>query len=141
MSYDREAEQFATFLRTLKNRVDRSYEALARRSGVSSSALHRYCAGTSVPTDYGPVRYFAMECGATPPELRESHRLWTLADAARRRLPPETPPERQPETLPERPKAPRLALFAAAALGATALGATAGAVAWRVTVAATARRH
>jgi hypothetical protein len=79
-----EAQQFAVFLTMFKNRTDRSYEALAKRTGVSSSALHRYCAGVSVPTDYGLVRHFAMECGATQTELRELHRRWILADAGRR---------------------------------------------------------
>jgi hypothetical protein len=30
------------------------------------------------------VQRFARECGATQPELRELHRLWSLADAHRK---------------------------------------------------------
>ncbi|TDV44842.1 hypothetical protein CLV71_113101 [Actinophytocola oryzae] len=52
---------------------------------MSSSTLHRYCTGTHVPTDYGTLARFAGACGATPPELRELHRLWALADAGRGR--------------------------------------------------------
>jgi transcriptional regulator with XRE-family HTH domain len=79
-----ETQQFAALLRMLKNRTDRSYEALAKRTGISSSSLHRYCAGTKVPPDYGTVQRFAQACGASQPELNELHRLWVLADAARR---------------------------------------------------------
>jgi transcriptional regulator with XRE-family HTH domain len=84
VSQSAEAQQLAAFLRMFKHRMDRSYEALAKRSGVSSSTLHRYCTGASVPADYGAVQRFARECGATPPELRELHRRWALADAARK---------------------------------------------------------
>jgi hypothetical protein len=79
-----ESQRLSAFLMMFKNRTDRSYQALARRAGVSSSSLHRYCVGTCVPTDYGTVQRFARECGATQPELRELHRLWTLADARRK---------------------------------------------------------
>ena len=78
-----ESQRFAAFMRTFKNRTDRSYEALAKRVGVSSSSLHRYCAGSKIPADFGTAQRFARECGASPPELRELHRLWTLADANR----------------------------------------------------------
>ncbi len=80
-------EQFAALLRMLKNRTDRSYEALAKRTGISGSSLHRYCAGTKIPVDYGAIQRFAKECGATRPELHELHRLWALADAVRRAQP------------------------------------------------------
>ncbi|MCC9742714.1 helix-turn-helix domain-containing protein [Streptomyces sp. MNU89] len=62
-----------------------SYEALARKSGMSGSSLHRYCRGTSVPQDYGSLHRLAVACGAAPDELRTLHRLWALADAARER--------------------------------------------------------
>jgi ferric-dicitrate binding protein FerR (iron transport regulator) len=121
-----EAQQFAAFLRMFKNRTDRSYEALAKRCGVSSSALHRYCAGVSVPTDYGPVQHFARECGATQPELRDLHRLWTLADAVRRGQPePAAPPrpEQPPEAAP-RQRSRTLLVMAFAAMASAAV--------WRV---------
>lgn len=82
-----EVERFAAFLRMFKNRTDRSYESLAKRTGVSSSSLHRYCAGTKIPSDYGAIQRFAKECGATQEELHELHRLWVLADAVRRGQP------------------------------------------------------
>jgi transcriptional regulator with XRE-family HTH domain len=96
VSQTAEAQQLAAFLRMFKHRMDRSYEALAKRTGVSSSTLHRYCTGTSVPADYGAVQRFARECGATPPELRELHRRWALADAARKEDSAETPPRPRP---------------------------------------------
>ncbi|MFI0138680.1 helix-turn-helix domain-containing protein [Streptomyces luteogriseus] len=78
-----ETERFAALLRSLKSRSGLSYEALARKSGLAGSTLHRYCRGTSVPQDYGSVHRLATVCGATPEELRTLHRLWALADAAR----------------------------------------------------------
>lgn len=78
-----ETERFAALLRALKSRSGMSYEALARKSGLAGSTLHRYCKGTSVPQDYGSAHRLATVCGATPDELRTLHRLWALADAAR----------------------------------------------------------
>ncbi|GAA2762346.1 hypothetical protein GCM10010103_13870 [Streptomyces paradoxus] len=78
-----ETERFAALLRSLKSRSGLSYEALARKSGLAGSTLHRYCRGTSVPQDYGSVHRLGTVCGATPDELRTLHRLWALADAAR----------------------------------------------------------
>lgn len=78
-----EFDAFAACLRTFKERAQLSYEALARESGISSSSLHRYCSGSYVPQDYGPVHRFATACGASPEELRRLHRLWALADARR----------------------------------------------------------
>lgn len=83
MTQAEEAEQFAARLRMLKERSGSSFEALARQTGISRSSLHRYCAGTKLPSGYGPVHAFAKVCGASSEELRELHRLWALADAAR----------------------------------------------------------
>lgn len=76
-------EQFAALLRMLKERSGVSFEALARRTGISRSSLHRYCSGAKLPTNDNVVRTFAKACGATDEELRELHRLWTLAVAER----------------------------------------------------------
>jgi plasmid maintenance system antidote protein VapI len=81
----REVEEFAAYLRTLKDRGDRSYGALARRLNVGQSTLYRYCAGDAVPTEYATVERLARLCGAEPHELLELHRRWILADASRRR--------------------------------------------------------
>ncbi|WP_432253453.1 helix-turn-helix domain-containing protein [Streptomyces sp. HNM1019] len=78
-------EQFAELLRELKERTNRSYAALAARSGVSASALHRYCSGASVPGDYDVLARFGKVCGASGEELLELHRRWVLADAERKR--------------------------------------------------------
>jgi transcriptional regulator with XRE-family HTH domain len=107
-----ETERFAALLRSLKSRSGLSYEALARKSGLAGSTLHRYCRGTSVPQDYGSVHRLATVCGATPDELRTLHRLWALADAARAaaergavsqaagRTEPEAPREAEPNVEP-----------------------------------------
>ncbi|MER6469667.1 helix-turn-helix domain-containing protein [Streptomyces collinus] len=80
-----DVEQFAALLRRLKDRTDRSYGSLARRLGMNTSTLHRYCAGQAVPQDYAPVERLAAFCGATPEERLDLHRLWLLAVTARQR--------------------------------------------------------
>ncbi len=81
MTHSAEFERFAACLRALKDRADLSYEALAQKTGISSSSLHRYCSGSYVPQDYGSAHQFATACGASREELRRLHRLWALADA------------------------------------------------------------
>ncbi|WP_327342751.1 helix-turn-helix domain-containing protein [Streptomyces europaeiscabiei] len=80
-----EVAKFAALLRALKERTDRSYGSLARRLGMNTSTLHRYCAGDAVPLDFAPVERFAALCGATSEQRLELHRRWLLAVAARRR--------------------------------------------------------
>ncbi|MFE8950185.1 helix-turn-helix domain-containing protein [Streptomyces sp. NPDC007856] len=82
-----ESRELGELLLALKERSGRSYGALGKRLHVSTSTLHRYCNGTTVPNEYAPLERFARVCGATPDELVELHRRWILADAARRRVP------------------------------------------------------
>ncbi|MGW1778015.1 helix-turn-helix domain-containing protein [Streptomyces sp. NPDC002143] len=77
--------EFATLLTELKGRTERSYGSLARRLGMNTSTLHRYCAGEAVPQDFAPVERLAEFCGATPEERLELHRRWLRAVAARQR--------------------------------------------------------
>ncbi|MFF3942434.1 helix-turn-helix domain-containing protein [Streptomyces phaeofaciens] len=93
MTHSAEFEKFAACLRALKDRADLSYEALAQKTGISSSSLHRYCSGSYVPPDYGCAHRFATACGASREELRRLHRLWALADAARSASSAPTSPE------------------------------------------------
>ncbi|MEU3933131.1 helix-turn-helix domain-containing protein [Streptomyces sp. NPDC029044] len=104
MSACPETERFAALLRSLKSRSGLSYEALARKSGLAGSTLHRYCRGASVPQDYGSVHRLATVCGATPDELRTLHRLWALADAARAAAERGAVPEAAGSTEPEAPQ-------------------------------------
>ncbi|MFD8257265.1 helix-turn-helix domain-containing protein, partial [Streptomyces werraensis] len=113
MSAQDEVTQFAALLRELKGRTDRSYGQLARRLGMNTSTLHRYCAGDAVPVDFAPLERFAALCGATDAERLELHRLWLRAAEARRRprggAAPETSqgPDASPETAQgDRPDAP-----------------------------------
>jgi transcriptional regulator with XRE-family HTH domain len=69
----------AQLLLELKERDGRSYEALARRTGVGRSTLHRYCTGGSVPGTFGVVERVGLVCGADRGELAELHRRWLLA--------------------------------------------------------------
>ncbi|WP_246561575.1 helix-turn-helix domain-containing protein [Streptomyces roseirectus] len=79
MTSGQHAATFAAHLRDLKSRTDRSYGSLARRLGMNTSTLHRYCAGEAVPQDFAPVERLAGFCGASPAERLELHRLWLLA--------------------------------------------------------------
>ncbi|SDC45246.1 Helix-turn-helix domain-containing protein [Streptomyces prasinopilosus] len=85
MSAQDDVAEFAARLRELKERTDRSYGSLARRLGMNTSTLHRYCAGEAVPLDFAPVERFAALCGASDGERLELHRHWLRAVAARRR--------------------------------------------------------
>ncbi|WP_443049863.1 helix-turn-helix domain-containing protein [Streptomyces sp. NBC_00287] len=100
-----EVEEFAALLRQFKERTDRSYGSLARRLGMNTSTLHRYCAGDAVPQDFAPVERFAALCGASAEERMELHRRWLLAVAARQRprgaAAPEAPPEEPEDATPE----------------------------------------
>lgn len=71
--------EFAAALRELKKRTPHSFEMLAARTGISRSALHRYCSGKSVPADFATVERFAKRCGADREELIGLHRLWVRA--------------------------------------------------------------
>ncbi|MEU5070907.1 helix-turn-helix domain-containing protein [Streptomyces asoensis] len=82
-----EVTEFAALLTELKGRTERSYGSLARRLGMNTSTLHRYCAGEAVPQDFAPVERLAQFCGAGPEERLELHRRWLRAVAARRRPP------------------------------------------------------
>lgn len=78
------AGSLAGLLSALKERSGLSFAELARRTHTSRSTLHRYCSGTSVPDEdkYDIVLAFAKECGATPRELNDLFRHWTIAVAA-----------------------------------------------------------
>ena len=75
--------ELAARLANLKDRTDRSYAALARQIGVSSSALHRYCTGTGVPGDFRVVQRMGRTCGADRRELVGLHQAWVVAVARR----------------------------------------------------------
>ncbi|MFI2291360.1 helix-turn-helix domain-containing protein [Streptomyces niveus] len=69
--------ELAELLEGLKRRSGRSYTALAHRTGLSRSTLHRYCLGTTVPGSFGAVERLARVCGASPLELDRLYRIWS----------------------------------------------------------------
>lgn len=69
----------AQLLTALKKRSGLSYSELGRKSHTSSSTLHRYCSGTTVPSDYQTVVGIAAACAATDEELVELLQHWRLA--------------------------------------------------------------
>lgn len=78
------AAAFAELLRRMKRQGDCSFEELARKSYVSRSTLHRYCAGISLPPEVAIVTRIATVCGASREELHQAIQAWLLADAERR---------------------------------------------------------
>ncbi|MEU9664044.1 helix-turn-helix transcriptional regulator [Streptomyces bobili] len=93
-----EVAEFAALLTELKERTDRSYGSLARRLGMNTSTLHRYCAGEAVPQDFAPVERLAEFSGATPEERLELHRRWLRAVAVRQAVRPRTATTAEPDT-------------------------------------------
>ncbi|MCK2236452.1 MULTISPECIES: helix-turn-helix transcriptional regulator [unclassified Crossiella] len=77
------AADFAGLLAALKARTNRSYAALAKRVGLSSSTLHRYCTGTGLPPSHDLVQRLGRACGASRAELAELHAAWLRAHSAR----------------------------------------------------------
>lgn len=63
-------------LEALKRRSGRSYAALAHRTGLSRSTLHRYCQGGSIPGTFGAVERIARACGASDQEVDRLYRTW-----------------------------------------------------------------
>jgi transcriptional regulator with XRE-family HTH domain len=121
--------ELAELLRALKARTNRSYDALARRVGVSSSALHRYCSGTAVPSRFAVLEEFAHECGATDEEERELYRRWSRAapaDGAASRSDDETPSDDEATPVPGHRTWVRLAPLAGVLLVAVGLASTLG---------------
>ncbi|GIH08852.1 hypothetical protein Rhe02_69190 [Rhizocola hellebori] len=70
---------FAKTLREIKERTGQSYRALASRSLMSAAALHRYCTGESVPSEFTAILRFAKVHGTTNEQLVELHQLWLRA--------------------------------------------------------------
>lgn len=81
---DRTGSRFALtdLLQKLKERSGHSYTELARRTFTSSSSLHRYCTGRSVPPDAEMVLRIAKACGANPDEQRAALQAWLATEAA-----------------------------------------------------------
>lgn len=69
-------------LDALKRRSGRSYAALAHRTGLSRSSLHRYCQGLTVPGTFGAVESIARACGADGQEVDRLYRAWRRAVTA-----------------------------------------------------------
>lgn len=83
-----QAHELAMQLSVLKQRSGLSYADLGRRVHSSSSAVHRYCTGDSVPANYQIVSDIARECAATDAELNDLLRAWRVATGTERPAPP-----------------------------------------------------
>lgn len=73
--------ELAELLEKLKRRSGRSYEALAHRTGLSRSTVHRYCQGSTVPPSFGAVELVARACGASTAELNGLYGAWQRANS------------------------------------------------------------
>ncbi|RGD62118.1 XRE family transcriptional regulator [Kitasatospora xanthocidica] len=87
----RETDEVARLLQELKSRSGLSYGALAKRLHLSTSALHRYCNGDVMPTEFAPLDHFSRVCEATPQERVELYRLWVVVRATRGNRPTAAP--------------------------------------------------
>ncbi|MFG3258356.1 helix-turn-helix domain-containing protein [Streptomyces sp. NPDC048172] len=83
MAPDVGRSELADLLEELKQRSGRSYSALAHRSGLSRSSVHRYCQGSTVPPAFGAVELIARACGVAPgdAQLDRLYRAWQRANA------------------------------------------------------------
>ncbi|MFB9684285.1 helix-turn-helix domain-containing protein [Amycolatopsis plumensis] len=72
-------DELAGRLAELKDRSGLSYAELGRRTHSSSSTLHRYCTGKTVPPDYQTVVRIAAACEATDVDLVDLLRHWRRA--------------------------------------------------------------
>ncbi|MFM9369631.1 helix-turn-helix domain-containing protein [Streptomyces sp. Da 82-17] len=72
--------ELAAQLQELKERSGRSYSALAQRTGLSRSSVHRYCQGLTVPASFGVVERIARVCGADRAELDSLYAAWVRAE-------------------------------------------------------------
>ncbi|MGP3986991.1 helix-turn-helix domain-containing protein [Streptomyces sp. 3N207] len=79
MTLGRGGAELAELLEELKQRSGRSYAALAHRTGLGRSTVHRYCLGTTVPRTFGAVEKVARVCGADRTELDRLYRAWCQA--------------------------------------------------------------
>ncbi|MFD5862408.1 helix-turn-helix domain-containing protein [Streptomyces chartreusis] len=75
-----ESHQLADLLQELKERSGRSYTALASRTGLSRSSVHRYCQGLTVPASFGAVERIARVCGAGQEDLDRLYSAWKRAE-------------------------------------------------------------
>jgi hypothetical protein len=82
-------DELADFLSSVKQRSGRSYEWIAHKAHSSKSTVQRYCAGSSVPHEFGTVERIARVCGATDDEIRRLFRLWENAAARHAADPPD----------------------------------------------------
>ncbi|MEU6402604.1 helix-turn-helix transcriptional regulator [Streptomyces sp. NPDC046985] len=85
-----EVASLAARLRSLKDRSGMSFDSLAKRTGVSKSSLHRYCAGTKMPSGFAPLHAMAKACGASSGELQEIRELWATADSPHSSVDPQS---------------------------------------------------
>jgi uncharacterized protein len=90
-----DTDELVEMLQHFKTRGGRSYQALAGRTGISRSSLHRYCSGQAVPKTFEPLNRLGRACALTRDELLELHRCWAVAaaaaEAARAVRPPSEP--------------------------------------------------
>jgi hypothetical protein len=85
-------EEIGRLLTRLKERDGRSYQWISQRINLSKSAVHRYCAGVSVPHDFGTIERIARACHASRADLDELYRAWSRARGSRDRAPDRAPP-------------------------------------------------
>lgn len=95
------AEELGELLTRLKERRGTSFEALARRTGLTRSTAHRYCKGQTVPTSFAPLERLARACGADRREMAELFLAWHRAVESTRAVHDPRAPEQGRATGPQ----------------------------------------
>jgi len=108
LSREEQQRRIGELLTELKDRHGYSYALIARKAHVSKSAVHRYCAGQSVPQTFGPIETIARACGADREAIDKLYAAWS--GATETPVPPVSPQPPVPETsqppVPEMPQLP-----------------------------------
>jgi transcriptional regulator with XRE-family HTH domain len=115
---DEQQRRVGELLTDLKDRHGYSYALIARKANVSKSAVHRYCAGQSVPQTFGPIETIARACGADKAAIDKLYSAWSGAAAAPVENPPAVEKAVPKKTVPQRSHTRALIIAAAALVAA-----------------------
>jgi hypothetical protein len=95
-------QRLGDLLTDQKERSGFSFAVISRKTRLSKSAVHRYCAGQSVPPTFGPIESIALACKASRTTIDALYAAWTSASASEVAAPvAEHPPASAPGTAAE----------------------------------------
>jgi hypothetical protein len=98
------SEGLSELLTELKKRSGHSYERIGRKVNAGKSTVQRYCAGHSIPPEFGTIERIARACGANSDEIARLFLLWERATSTSTSASTEAA-VRSPGHIQEQPKA------------------------------------